>query len=223
MIYKACGNRRESVCPSCAQTYQRDAYQLVRAGLVGGKGVPADVATHSSLFVTFTAPGFGPVHTRAVTTHTCAKRRQCDCRAEPCHPGRADPCPHGQPAVCFARPRTRRHPRSAAAVPGLLRPRPPGRVEQPGRRTVAAHHHGHHPHLRRTAKNRGVDPKTVKVSYGKVAEMQRRGVVHFHAVIRLDGADPDRPDRGSLPAAGRDRPSTTWSTRSSTPPPAPCS
>jgi hypothetical protein len=38
-IYKACGNRRHTVCPSCARTYQRDAYQLLRAGLVGGKGV----------------------------------------------------------------------------------------------------------------------------------------------------------------------------------------
>ena len=27
----------------------------------------------------------------------------------------------------------------------------------------------------------------VRVSYAKVAEYQRRGVVHFHAVIRLDG------------------------------------
>ena len=34
----------------------------------------------------------------------------------------------------------------------------------------------------------------VRVSFGKVAEMQRRGVVHFHAIIRLDGIDPDQPD-----------------------------
>ena len=27
----------------------------------------------------------------------------------------------------------------------------------------------------------------VRVSYAKVAEYQRRGVVHFHAIIRLDG------------------------------------
>ena len=38
-IYKACGNRRASVCPSRARTYQRDAYQLLRAGLVGGKEI----------------------------------------------------------------------------------------------------------------------------------------------------------------------------------------
>src|SRR5262245_26557057 len=61
VIYKACGNRRESVCPSCAHTYQRDAYQVVRAGLVGGKGIPASVASHPTLFVTLTAPGFGAV------------------------------------------------------------------------------------------------------------------------------------------------------------------
>jgi hypothetical protein len=29
---------------------------------------------------------------------------------------------------------------------------------------------------------------------GKAAEMQRRGVIHFHAIVRLDGVDPDNPD-----------------------------
>src|SRR5262245_41137006 len=37
VIYKPCGNRRVTVCPGCAETYRRDAYQLLRAGLVGGK------------------------------------------------------------------------------------------------------------------------------------------------------------------------------------------
>src|SRR5262249_9814818 len=31
VIYKACGNRRASVCPSCSTVYQYDAYQLLRA------------------------------------------------------------------------------------------------------------------------------------------------------------------------------------------------
>ena len=64
VIYKNCGNRRASVCPSCSTTYRRDAYQLIRAGLVGGRGVPATVAGHPAVFATFTAPGFGIVHTR---------------------------------------------------------------------------------------------------------------------------------------------------------------
>lgn len=36
-----------------------------------------------------------------------------------------------------------------------------------------------------------------KVSFGKVAEYQKRGAVHFHAVIRFDG--PEGPD--TLPPA----------------------
>ena len=44
VIYTACGDRRASVCPSCAETYRRDTYQLIRAGLVGGKGVPESVS-----------------------------------------------------------------------------------------------------------------------------------------------------------------------------------
>ena len=40
VIYKPCGNRRATICPGCAEAYRRDAYQLIRAGLVGGKGIP---------------------------------------------------------------------------------------------------------------------------------------------------------------------------------------
>jgi hypothetical protein len=55
-LLKACGNRRASVCPSCSATYQADSFQLLAAGLRGGKGVPESVAGHPRLFVTFTAP-----------------------------------------------------------------------------------------------------------------------------------------------------------------------
>ena len=34
----------------------------------------------------------------------------------------------------------------------------------------------------------------LRVSYGKVAEYQARGVVHFHALLRLDLVDPTDPD-----------------------------
>jgi len=44
VLRKACGNRREAVCPSCAETYRADAYQLISAGLRGGKGVPDSVS-----------------------------------------------------------------------------------------------------------------------------------------------------------------------------------
>ena len=55
----------------------------------------------------------------------------------------------------------------------------------------------------------------VTVSFAKVAEFQRRGVVHFHALVRVDG-----------PGAGNPRPRSTsplssWATRSAPPPPKP--
>ena len=64
VIYLPCGDRRASVCPPCAETYRADIYQLIRAGLAGGKGMPESVSVHPCVFATFTAPSFGPVHTR---------------------------------------------------------------------------------------------------------------------------------------------------------------
>ena len=48
VLLKACGTRRESRCPSCAATYRADAYQLLAAGLKGGKGVPETISRASS-------------------------------------------------------------------------------------------------------------------------------------------------------------------------------
>ena len=39
----------------------------------------------------------------------------------------------------------------------------------------------------------------VKLSYAKVAEFQRRGLIHFHAIFRLDGHDPLHPERTVSP------------------------
>ena len=59
-----CKTRRASRCPPCAEVYRADTYQLIRAGLSGGKGIPATVAQHPCVFATLTAPSFGPVHSR---------------------------------------------------------------------------------------------------------------------------------------------------------------
>jgi replication initiator protein RepSA len=206
VIYKPCGNRRATLCPSCAETYRWDAYQLIRAGLAGGKGVPDSVARHPAVFATFTAPSFGPVHTRVVRTHTCQGRRRCDCRAEPCHPRRpttvAARCGHGQLPVCWAR--------HEDGDERLGRPLCPDCYD---------YHHqavwNHHAaelwrrttititrQLRRLARARGIDPKCVRVAFGKVAEMQRRAAVHYHAIIRLDGVDPTDPTAITPPPPG---------------------
>jgi hypothetical protein len=201
IIYKACGNRRVSACPSCAETYRRDAYQLIRSGLIGGKTVPASVAEHPAVFATFTAPTFGAVHTRHVRRHTCRDKTRCTCRPEPCRARRdAQRCPHGQLLACYTR-------------------HAPGDAQLGQPLCLDCYDHDHHViwnnqagelwrrtkqaiqrHLNHTARRRGL-PK-VRVSHGKVAEYQARGAVHFHALLRLDGIDPDNPDLILPPPAG---------------------
>ncbi|MCZ9340804.1 replication initiation protein, partial [Streptomyces sp. TRM76130] len=47
---------------------------------------------------------------------------------------------------------------------------------------------------RRAGLSRAELADVARLSYAKVAEYQRRGLVHFHAVVRLDGPDgPDSP------------------------------
>jgi hypothetical protein len=180
VLLKACGTRRESRCPSCAATYRADAFQLLAAGLKGGKGVPESVASHPRLFVTFTAPSFGRVHTRE------AKGRL----VLPCHPCRQGArCPHGTRAGCWHR--------HDADDPRLGEPLCPSCYDAQAqvlwnalapelwRRTTIA--------LQRAlgrlvGLQEGELRRLVRISYAKVAEFQRRGAIHFHAVIRLDAA-----------------------------------
>ena len=62
-----CKDRRALVCTACSDLYKADAWILVSAGLSGGKGVREDVAKEPRLFVTLTAPSFGPVHRRTAS------------------------------------------------------------------------------------------------------------------------------------------------------------
>jgi hypothetical protein len=209
VIYKPCGNRRTTVCPGCAETYRRDAYQIIRAGLTGGKGITPEVAAHPAVFVTLTAPSFGPVHSRPVRLHSCTDRSRCTCRPQPCHarrnPGR---CPHGRHDSCFTRHRP--------DDPVLGQPLCPDCYDHPAhvvwnsqagelwRRTKQAIER----RLGQLARRRGVSPirvprgdgKTrladpVRVAHGKAAEYQARGAVHFHALLRLDGYYPADPGK----------------------------
>jgi hypothetical protein len=179
-LLKACGNRRASVCPSCSATYQADSFQLLAAGLRGGKGVPERVARHPRLFVTFTAPSFGPVHTRKAQ----------GLLVFPCHPYRqGQTCPHGRRVGCWQRhdpddPRlgeplcARCYQAGAQVLWNALA----GRLWS--RTTIYLY--------RSLAKAAGTSEaelrRTVRISFAKVAEYQKRGAVHFHAVIRLDAA-----------------------------------
>ncbi|WP_246075629.1 replication initiator [Nonomuraea terrae] len=174
-----CKTRRASRCPSCAEVYRSDTYQLIRAGLVGGKGVPDSVTAHPTLFATLTAPSFGAVHTR----------RERNGKVLPCHARRdAEACPHGRVMSCTAK--------HSPDDPCLGEPLCPDCYDYTGSVLFNALA----PLLwkrfadslrRRLAKHGGLPLRELRehltVSFAKVAEYQRRGVVHFHAVIRLDG------------------------------------
>jgi len=184
VIYLPCGDRRASVCPPCAETYRADTYQLIRAGLAGGKGVPESVATHPCVFATFTAPTFGPVHTRAVNSAgnviRCRPRRKVNY----CPHGRRDSCGqrHKEDDVCLGRPLCANcYDYNASVVWNAHAP-------ELWRRTVI----GIRRHLAKLAKPSGAQ---LRLSYAKVAEFQRRGLIHFHAIFRLDGLDPTHPQR----------------------------
>ncbi|MEV0827673.1 replication initiator [Nonomuraea rubra] len=180
-----CGNRRASRCPSCSELYRRDTYHLIRAGLLGGaKGVPTTVRTHPKVFATLTAPTFGPVH----------RGPGKDGVAPVCHPRRSGP-------ACFER--------HQAGDTRIGQPLNPDTYDYVGHVLWNAHagdlwrrftvylrrHLAAAAGLTQTAFS-----KAVRVSFAKVAEYQARGVVHFHAVIRLDGQTTEPTDVEQPPA-----------------------
>ncbi|WP_329018793.1 replication initiator protein RepSA [Streptomyces sp. NBC_00690] len=167
----ACGNRRASRCPACAWTYAGDTYHLIRAGLTGdvAKGTPETVRDHPRVFATLTAPSFGPVHNRPAGGH-----RPCRCGTH--------------------------HPENDPVLGTALDP-----LTYDYAGAVLWNNHASDLwryftiYLRREiAKRAGLTQQAARdqsrISFGKVAEYQKRGAVHFHAVIRFDGPDgPDTP------------------------------
>ena len=181
VILKGCGSRRETRCPACAAVYRGDARQLVRAGLLGGKGVPESVAERPAIFLTLTAPSFGAVHT--------------DVAGRRCRPGPASSrCRHGRVRSCSTR-----HDTNSEVVGSPLCHQCydyAGAVLQNActpelwRRTMIYMHRC----LAGVIGCTQSDAKRfVQLSFCRVAEYQRRGVVHLHAVIRADGPEQTVP------------------------------
>ena len=192
MLHVACGNRREAVCPACSAVYKRDARQLVRAGLAGGKGIPETITAHPCVFATLTEPSFGPVHSRRMRGKTVL----------PCRPHRdakTRRCPHGREISCPTR-HVEADPRLGQPMCGdcydydaaVLFNAYAGDLWR--RFTTCLPRH-----LARLAGVTGKGLRAqLRIRYVKVAEYQSRGVVHFHAVIRLDAPGEDYqppPDR----------------------------
>ncbi|MEV0441051.1 replication initiator [Streptomyces spectabilis] len=166
-LLTTCGNRRASRCPACSRMYAADTYHLIKAGLSGGKDVAETVRDHPRAFVTLTAPSFGPVH--GCETDTAGKPRRCRCGTT-----------------------------HADDDPALGTPLDPATYDYTGAVLWNAHAGQlwarFTTYLRRAlAEHLGITQKALNaalcVSFAKVAEYQKRGLVHFHAVVRFDGPD----------------------------------
>ncbi|MGJ5897003.1 plasmid replication initiator protein [Streptomyces sp. V2] len=170
-----CRNRRATVCPACSRLHAGGTYHLVRAGLLGGKNITPEVRNHPRLFVTLTAPSFGPVH-RA---------------GEACHPRRdGGTCEHGRNLGCGAV--------HLPEAPAVGQPLCADCYDYPGHVLW----HAHASRLwdrfvidvrRRLATSAGLVQSHfadhARLSFARIAEYQKRAAVHIHAVICLDGPD----------------------------------
>jgi hypothetical protein len=190
-----CGNRRAAICPSCSDLYVADTWQLVHAGAQGGHhGMPETIANRPQVFATLTAPSFGAVHTSS------SRPGLADTVCHPAGSGKSH-CPHGKALRCNMV--------HASDDLEVGQPLCPDCYDYTGhvlfnwhapelwrrftialRRAVAAHMRGI-----------GIDPDAVRVSFVKVAEYQRRAVVHYHTLIRLDPNDNDNSTTGKSDSA----------------------
>src|ERR1700730_10313300 len=199
-VFTRCNNRRAVACPSCSDLYARDTWQLVHAGRHGGHhDMPATVDQHPQVFATLNAPRFGAVHNAGDDTRSSHARR--------CHdPGRRgfSRCRHGKPLWCstihgdndarVGQPLCDEcydytgHVLFAWHAPELWR-----RFTIALRRLLDSH-------LRAI----GEPAKSLHINYVKVAEMQRRAIPHFPAVIRRDApavpGEPPTPPASSITA-----------------------
>ncbi|WP_055565993.1 replication initiator [Streptomyces atriruber] len=173
-----CNNRRTTRCPACAEVYRRDTFHLITSGLRGGKGTPERIAAHPRVFATFTAPSFGPVHNRP--SGAAGSVRRCRC-------GRL----HDQDDAVLGSPLD---PSTYDYEAAVLWNAHAGALWR--RFSISLR--------REVAKRAGLSQRAfrehARVSFAKVAEYQKRGAVHFHAVIRIDGP------------GGGDTPPPAWAT-----------
>ncbi|MGW2891369.1 replication initiator [Streptomyces griseoruber] len=203
-----CRNRRATICPACSRLHAGDTFHLVRAGLLGGKNVPATVRYRPRLFVSLTAPSFGPVHRAGDVCRARRDRRTCE---------------HGRPLGCGTL--------HAPDAPIIGQPLCPDCYDY----TAHVLWHAHASKLwdrfvidvrRRLASSAGLVQSRfaehARLSFARVAEYQKRAAVHVHAVVRLDGptghddeppawATTDLLTRAVRASAGRVRVRTSYS------------
>ncbi len=176
-----CRNRRETRCQPCSYLHAGDTFQLVRAGLAGGKGTPGRVRGHPRLFVTLTAPSFGAVHRATTNGERCQPRRD----GGDCEHGRRIGCgaAHGDGDALVGQPLcVDCYDYTGHVLWHAYAGRLWNRFCDMVRRNLAT--------SAGIAQSKFAEH--ARLSFAKVAEYQQRGAVHFHSVIRLDG--PSGPD-----------------------------
>ena len=173
LTYTRGGNRRARRCESCSHEYKGDTWHMIMAGAAGGmKGVPEEINRHPMVFVTLTAPSFGAVHSvagsrrRGACVHGRPKGCACDHGSEDADLG--DP-------LCEACYDYEGHVVWQYFAPELWR-----RFTIQLRRQFASE----------LGMTQTAAARVVRIQFAKVAEFQRRGAVHFHAILRVDGVDP---------------------------------
>ncbi|GIM87188.1 replication initiator [Salinispora arenicola] len=181
-ILVRCRNRRAARCPACSTLYKLDAFHLIAAGLRDEPTTVAGGLARPRVFVTVTAPSFGPVHLGPARGGVL---RRCHSDGVGCGrwhlPG--DPL-IGTPLELDGYDYPGQVLFNAHA--GMLW----ARFTTEARRTLAAV----------AGLSRRQATRQVRMAFAKVAEFQARGVVHFHAIVRLDGPD------------GLPTPPPTWAT-----------
>ncbi|MCX4813429.1 plasmid replication initiator protein [Streptomyces sp. NBC_01239] len=173
-----CRNRRATVCPACSRLHAGDTYHLVRAGLLGGKNIPATIRNRPRLFATLTAPSFGSVHRAG---EICRPRRD------------GGTCEHGRPLGCGTV--------HTPDAPVVGQPLCADCYDYPGHVLWHAHASKLWDRFvidvrRHLASAVGIVQSRfaahARLSFARVAEYQKRAAVHVHAVVRLDGLNgPD--------------------------------
>ncbi|MGO1737306.1 MAG: replication initiator [Leucobacter sp.] len=156
-----CGTRRRSMCPSCAALYAGDAKKLLRSGAVEVE--PGAVI----VMLTLTAPSFGKIH-RAANTAVSPRLASTAQEAWSVRAARSK-CSCGSA-----------HDATSVLVGTAVDPDSYGFAEQADWNASAGRL------WNRTATKMGrAFELDGRLQYAGTAEMQKRGAVHFHLLLRL--------------------------------------